>query len=83
MFAASSPGYVVDQPVNTTKVGGTSQTAGDLAALVTTVDTVADGIKAKTDSLTFTVANVVDANIQRINDVVITGNGGTGTEFGV
>lgn len=82
-FAASSPGYVVDQPVNTTKVGGTTQTAGDLQALITTVDAVVDAIKAKTDSLNYTVAGVVDANIQRINDVVITGNGGTGTEFGV
>ena len=40
-------------------------------------------IKAKTDSLTFTVAGVLDANVQRINDVVITGNGQVGTEFGV
>ncbi len=40
-------------------------------------------IKAKTDSLTFTVAGQVDANIQRINDVTITGNGQPGTEFGV
>jgi hypothetical protein len=40
-------------------------------------------VKAKTDSLTFTVANVLDANIQRINDVTITGDGQPGTEFGV
>jgi len=46
------------------KVSGTTQTAGDLAALITTLDTVADGIKAKTDSLTFTVAGDVDANVQ-------------------
>lgn len=39
-------------------------------------------IKAKTDSLTFTVANQVDANIQSINDVTITGNG-AGTPFNV
>jgi hypothetical protein len=54
-------------------------TAADLA----TVDTVVDAIKAKTDSLTFTVAGVVDANVQRINDVTITGDGQVGTEFGV
>jgi hypothetical protein len=47
------------------------------------LDLLIDGIKAKTDSLTFTVANVVDANVQRINDVAITGDGGTGTEFSV
>ncbi len=40
-------------------------------------------IKAKTDSLTFTVAGQVDANIQRINDTTITGDGQPGTEFGV
>jgi hypothetical protein len=32
-------------------------------------------VKAKTDSLTFTIPSVVDANIQRVNDVTITGNG--------
>ncbi len=40
-------------------------------------------IKAKTDSLTFTVAGQIDANIQSINDTTITGNGQPGTEFGV
>lgn len=39
-------------------------------------------IKAKTDSLTFTQAGHVDANIQRINDVLITGDG-SGTPFNV
>lgn len=38
-------------------------------------DLLIDGIKAKTDSLTFTVAGNVDANIQRINDVALTGDG--------
>lgn len=49
----------------------TGLTASDVAA-----------IKAKTDSLTFTQANHVDANIQRINDVAITGDG-SGTPFNV
>ncbi len=40
-------------------------------------------IKAKTDSLAFTVAGQVDANMQSINDTTITGNGQPGTEFGV
>jgi len=39
-------------------------------------------VKAKTDSLTFTVAGNVDANIQYVNDVQVTGNGQTGTEWG-
>ncbi len=40
-------------------------------------------IKAKTDSLTFTVTNQVDANMKSINQTTITGNGQPGTEFGV
>lgn len=39
-------------------------------------------IKAKTDSLTFTQAGQVDSNVQRINDVTITGDGGV-TPFDV
>ena len=39
-------------------------------------------VKAKTDSLTFTTAGEVDANIQSVNDIVVTGNGETGTEWG-
>lgn len=39
-------------------------------------------VKAKTDSLTFTVANQLDANIQSINDVTIVGDG-SGTPFNV
>lgn len=54
----------------------------NLASAVTTVDTVVDGIKAKTDSLAFTVAGQVDANIQSINDVTIVGDG-SGTPFNV
>lgn len=55
----------------------------EMAAVLAAVDTEVAAIKAKTDSLTFTQAGHVDANIQRINDVVITGNGQTGTEFSV
>jgi len=46
------------------------------------LDLLIDAVKAKTDSLTFTVASVVDANIQRVNDVAITGDG-SGTPFNV
>jgi hypothetical protein len=51
------------------------------AADLTTVDTVVDAIKAKTDSLTFTEAGHVDANVQRINDVELAGDG-SGTPWG-
>lgn len=49
----------------------TGLTASDVAA-----------IKAKTDSLTFTKANEIDANIQSINGVTIVGDG-AGTPFNV
>lgn len=53
-----------------------------LRAQVSDVDTgvhaVLAVIQAKTDSLTFTVAGVVDSNIQRVNDVAIQGTGDTG-----
>lgn len=38
-----------DQAVNATKIGGTTQTAGDLASLIATIDSIVDAIKAKTD----------------------------------
>lgn len=56
----------------------TLATATDLA----TVDTVVDAIKAKTDSLNFTVAGQVDSNVQYVNDTQVTGDGHTGTEWG-
>jgi hypothetical protein len=58
-------------------------TAAALSTVAGYIDTEVAAIKAKTDSLTFTVAGVVDANIQRINDVAITGDGQAGTEFNV
>ncbi len=40
---------------------------------------IVNAIKAKTDSLTFTVAGMADANIRYVNSVQITGAGDTGT----
>jgi hypothetical protein len=60
-----------------------SDSAAILVDTGTTLDGKADAIKAKTDSLTFTTAGLVDSNVQQINDVTITGNGQVGTEFGV
>jgi hypothetical protein len=57
---------------------GTLATAASLA----TVDTVVDAIKVKTDSLAFTVAGQVDANIQYVNDVQVNGTGAAGNEWG-
>lgn len=67
----------------TTEIQSGLATAAALDAVDNFLDTEIAAIKAKTDSLTFTTAGIVDANIQQINDVTITGNGGTGTEFGV
>lgn len=39
-------------------------------------------IKAKTDSLTFTVAGRVDSNIRSVNNTAVTGNGTAGTPWG-
>ena len=46
-------------------------TATDLA----TVDGIVDAIKAKTESLTFSVSGKVDANIKNVNNTALTGDG--------
>jgi hypothetical protein len=56
------------------RLASASYTAPDNASIT--------GIKAKTDSLTFTVSGQVDANIQYVNDVQVTGDGESGTEWG-
>ena len=61
---------------------GTVATATNLATLTGYVDTEVAAIKAKTDSLTFTVAGQVDANIQSVNDVTVNGDGSAGTPWG-
>jgi hypothetical protein len=53
--------------------------AGSFGESDTGINSRLTAVQAKTDGLTFTVANVVDANIQRVNDVLITGTGDTGT----
>jgi methylmalonyl-CoA mutase cobalamin-binding subunit len=61
-----------------------SRTTDSLQAIrdhATTVKTDTAAIKTETDKLTFTVANQVDANIQYINDAVVTGDGTSGTEW--
>lgn len=59
----------------------------DVSALATsaalaTVDTNVDAIQAKTDDLTFTNANELDANIKSVNDTSVIGDGQAGTEWG-
>lgn len=62
-----------------------SYTAPDnatIGAIAGYVDTEVGAIKAKTDQLTFTVAGQVDANVQHVNDIPVTGDGQPGTEWG-
>lgn len=61
-------------------------TGTDIPATLATVagylDTEIAAIKAKTDSLTFTVAGQVDANVQYVNDTQVNGTGALGDEWG-
>ena len=70
--------------VDTAEIGaaGAGLTALASATNLATVDTVVDAIKAKTDSLTFTVSGVLDTNIHYVNDVEVTGDGSSGTPWG-
>jgi hypothetical protein len=54
----------------------------DILSDTTIISSDTAAIETKTDSLTFTVAGVVDANIQRVNDVAVTGTGANGDEWG-
>lgn len=53
-----------------------------LAADVAAVKSDTAAVKAKTDSLNFTIAGVLDSNVQYVNDVQIQGDGQPGTEWG-
>ncbi len=66
-----------------------ASTTNITAGTITTVSTVTGltasdvaAIKAKTDSLTYTVAGQVDANVQYVNDVQVQGTGASGNEWG-
>lgn len=60
-----------------TASGKVTITAADITSIQTGLATSSSlaAVSAKTDSLTFTTAGIVDANVQQINDVTITGNG--------
>lgn len=75
-FAADIAAVKADTAAILTDTGTT------LDGKIDTIDTVVDAVKVQTDKLTFTVTNQVDANIQSINDVTITGDGST-TPFDV
>jgi hypothetical protein len=62
-------------------VGSVASVVGAVGSVTGLTASDVGAIKTKTDSLTFTVANVLDANIQRVNDVAIVGDG-SGTPWG-
>jgi hypothetical protein len=72
-YSAGSAGYIVGTNVNATVSSRASQTSVD--TVDDFLDTEVAAIKAKTDSLTFTVSGQVDANIQSINDTALVGDG--------
>jgi len=73
---------VDDLPTNSELATALGTADDAVLAAISTVDSNVDAIKAKTDGLTFTQAGQVDANVQSVNDVAITGDGST-TPFDV
>jgi hypothetical protein len=81
---ATSRAAIVDEVWDEPKSGHTTaDTYGDyLDSTTGAIKTDTAAIKAKTDSLTFAVAGILSANIKYVNDVSVTGNGQSGTEWG-
>lgn len=80
--ARASQTSVDDLPTNAELATALGTADDAVLAAVATVDTVVDAIKVKTDSLNFTVAGFIDANIQYVNDVAVTGTGAVGDLWG-
>jgi hypothetical protein len=79
---ATAQTSIDDLPTNAELATALGTADDAVLAAVATVDTVVDAIKAKTDSLTFTVAGQVDANIESVNGTTVTGSGTTGDPWG-
>lgn len=62
--------------------GSVGSVAGAVGSVVGLTAADVGAIKAKTDSLAFTVAGLVDANVQAVNDVTVNGTGALGNEWG-
>jgi hypothetical protein len=71
---------VWDEPTAGNVTAGTF--GAQLKTVLDAVDAKADAVKAKTDSLAFTVAGQVDANVQYVNDVQVNGTGAPGDRWG-
>lgn len=90
-YGAGTAGKIVGDNLNATVSSRATQTSVDdmptNAELATALGTADDAVlaqvalvKAKTDSLTFTVAGNVDANLQYVNDTQIQGTGAVGSD---
>jgi hypothetical protein len=82
---ASLPGdSVTVSSLGTDAITATSLATSAVTEIQSGLATSADltAVKAKTDSLAFTVAGQVDANIQYVNDVQVIGTGAAGNEWG-
>jgi len=58
-----------------------STVSSNVSSILSAVDTEVAAIKAKTDSLTFTVANQLDTNIRSVNSTSVQGTGAPGNEW--
>jgi hypothetical protein len=63
-------------------VGAVGSVAGAVGSVTGLTASDVGAIKAKTDSLAFTVAGQVDSNVQYVNDVLVNGTGALGDEWG-
>jgi hypothetical protein len=79
-YGAGTAGKILGDNINATIASRASQASVD--TVDDFLDTEMAAIKAKTDSLTFTVANQLDANVQYVNDVQVNGTGSPGDEWG-
>ena len=59
-----------------------TEAADTVLAILADIDVDVAAIKVKTDELTFTKTNELDANIKSVNDTTVVGDGQTGTEWG-
>jgi hypothetical protein len=82
--AAGAGLTAINLPDQTMNITGniTGNLSGSVGSVTGLTASDVGAIKTKTDSLTFTVANQVDANIQSVNDVTVTGTGAAGDEWG-
>jgi hypothetical protein len=63
-----------------TRLPTSSYTAPDNAT-ITSTKTVVDGVKAKTDSLTFTIPGKLDSHVMYVNSVLVIGTGAPGDRW--